>query len=209
MRSNGYSIKEAASKLNISDKALYKRISSDKFNNDFLSKIDGKTIITEDGFDYLCGVIKRRKSGEDPASSTVCITEKEIMEYKEEVNDTRIKVYTEAEIDTIIMLREEVEFLRKQLEQQNINFQEQLKIQVESYQENFKIQLETIKSKEAIILNMQDIIKVEQENSRKILDYEERSKEVDSKLFQLRQELVERKSNRKKGFFSAIKSLFE
>ena len=200
----GYSIKEASIKLNISDKALYKRISNNKFNNDFIKKIDGKTIITEDGFKYLTSVVKKKNTVNDEVAATLQVTEKDILDYKDEINNTNIKVYTQNEIDIILMLRDHVEYLKSQLEQQSINYQDQLKIQAESYQQNLKIQLETIKSKESIIFNMQEIIKNEQENSRRILDYEDRAKEVDAKLLQLRQDLIERKSKKRKGLFNFL-----
>lgn len=204
----GYSIKEAAAELNVSDKALYKRISNENFNTEFLNKIDGKTIITEDGLRHLKSVIKKRKISKSEAENEVALTldlnEKEISKLSNEFDETKIKVYTQSEIDIINMLKDQVEFLKGQLVSQNINFQEQLKLQAQSYQENLKIQLETIKSKEVIILNMQDIIKSEQENTRKLLDYEERSREVDEKLSQIRRELIGRKAKHKKGLFSFL-----
>lgn len=204
----GYSIKDAAFELNISDKALYKRISNEKFNTDFLTKIDGKTIITEDGLKYLKSVIKKRKSPKNEVESEVALTidtsEKEILKLDRELNETRIKVYTQSEIDIIIMLKDQIKFLREQLERQNDNFQEQLDLQTQSYQENMKILRETIKSKEAIILNMQDIIKYEQENTKKLIEYDERSREVDEKLSQIRKELLNRKTKKNKSLFSFL-----
>lgn len=205
----GYSIKEAAIKLNISDKALYKRISNEKFNSNYINKIDGKTIITEEGLEYLSGVVKKKRSTIYQSSNEVAIalnsSEKEIANLDDDIIETRIKVYTQNEIDIIFMLKEQVDYLKKQLEKQSINYQEQLRIQAETYQSNLKIQLETIKSKEAIILNMQEIIRSEQDNTKKILDYEERSKEIDEKLYNLRKELVDRKEKNKKGLFSFLK----
>lgn len=204
----GYSIKEAAAELNISDKALYKRISNENFNTEFLTKEDGKTIITKDGLKHLKSVIKKRKIPRNEVESEVAlsldINEKEISKVEEDIDDTRIKVYTQSEIDIILMLKDQVEFLKNQLEHQNINFQEQLKLQAQSYQENLKIQLETIKSKEAIILNMQDIVKSEQENTKRLIDYDERSREVDEKLSQIRRELVGRRSKQKRRLFSFL-----
>ncbi|MGG7060154.1 hypothetical protein ACQPUY_15580 [Clostridium nigeriense] len=201
----GYSIKEAAFELNISDKALYKRISNEKFNTDFLTKIDGKTIITEDGLKHLKSVIKNRKTPKNEAESEVALTidtcEKEVYKLDKNLDETRIKVYTQNEIDIILMLKDQIKFLKEQLEKQNTNFQEQLNLQTQSYQENLKILLETIKSKEAIILNMQDIIKYEQENTKKLIEYDERSREVDEKLSQIRRELVNRKTKKNKGLF--------
>lgn len=205
---SGYSIKDAAIKLNISDKALYKRISNDKFNNSYLNKVDGKTIITEDGLKYLGSVVKKRRflksESENELALTIDIEEKDINEVDNKSVETRVNVYTQNEIDIIIMLRDQVDFLKNQLEQQSLNYQEQFRLQAESYQENLKIQLETIKSNEAIILNMQGIIKCEQENTKKLLDYDERSREVDEKLYQIRKELVGRKAKHKKGFFSFL-----
>lgn len=205
---SGYSIKEAAIKLSISDKALYKRISSDKFNDNYLNKVDGKTIITEDGFKYLVSVVKKRKisksQSENELALTVDVQEKDIDELDNRSVETRVKVYTQNEIDIIVMLRDQVDFLKQQLERQSLNYQEQLRLQAENYQDNLKIQLETIKSKQAIILNMQDIIKSEQENTKKLLDYDERSREVDEKLYQIRKELIGRKVKNKKGFFSFL-----
>lgn len=206
---SGYSIKEAAMKLNISDKALYKRISSDKFNDTYFNKIDGKTIITEDGFKYLDSVVRKRKVSkpefENELALTVDIQEKDIDTLYNQSVETRVKVYTQNEIDIITMLRDQVDFLKGQLEQQSLNYQEQFRLQAESYQDNLKIQLETIKSKQAIIINMQDIIKYEQETTKKLIDYDERAREVDEKLSQIRRELVGRKAKRKKGLFSFLK----
>lgn len=204
----GYSIKDAAFELNISDKALYKRISNEKFNTDFLTKIDGKTIITEDGLNYLKSVIKKRKSTKNEVESEVALTletsEKEIYKSDKELDETRIKVYTESEIDIIIMLKDQIEFLREQLEKQNDNFQEQLNLQTQNYHENMKTLREIIKSKESIILNMQDIIKYEQENTKKLIEYDDRSREVDEKLSQIRRELLNRKAKKNKSLFSFL-----
>ncbi|MGL5087144.1 MAG: hypothetical protein ACRC68_15750 [Clostridium sp.] len=157
---------------------------------------------------YLDSVVRKRKISkpefENELALTVDIQEKDIDVLYNQSVETRVKVYTQNEIDIITVLRDQVDFLKGQIEQQRFNFQEQLKLQSQSYQENLKIQLETIKSKEAIILNMQDIIKSEQENTKKILDYDERSREVDEKLSQIRRELFGRKAKNKKRLFSFL-----
>lgn len=197
-------VKEVAEKLKVSDKAIYKRISNGNFKKEFTTKVGGKTLITEEGFNYLSSVVKKKKveiEGElaltlDSNSTEIDIDENEMF-YVE-------KVYTAQELDIIKMLKAELEFLKAQLEQQQDRFQEQLKIQSEN---NLKVQLETIKSKDAIISNLHDVIKSEQDTSKKIIDYDQRSREIDDKLGKLRQELIERKEKeekKKKRVFSFL-----
>lgn len=195
-------MKEAAIKLGISEQALYKRLSLDNFKDNFCNKVGGKTIITQEGFEFLSSVVKKRKKLK---KTEKIVTSINLSNIKKVTNSTHPRIYEANEVDLILILKSQIDFLKSQIEQQNINFQEQLKIQSENYQENLKIQLEAIKSKENIILNMQELLKSEQETTREVLNYDERSKEIDKKLLQLKQDMVERKSKNKKGFFKIFK----
>ncbi|MGL5085239.1 MAG: hypothetical protein ACRC68_05905 [Clostridium sp.] len=171
------SISDAAKILNITDKALYKRISNQSSSEDKVKKINGKTCVNEVYLEQLKSVVRKRA---DSTSNVISINAKSAVSENNKV-DNELEVYSNEEFNLIKSLKSEVEFLRLQLErQQNSN-----------------------ENKEKIILNMQEIVKSEQCSSRKLIDYEDRSRELDNKLFQLRQDMVEKSaSKRSKGLFS-------
>ncbi|MGL5351868.1 MAG: hypothetical protein ACRDA5_00935 [Clostridium sp.] len=174
------SISDAAKILKITDKALYKRISNESSNENNIKKINGRTCVNEDYLEKLKLVVRKRN---DSTSKVIHINPKANLEENNNSNN-ELEVYSKEEYTLIQSLKSEVEFLRLQLErQQNSN-----------------------ENKEKIILNMQEIVKSEQGSSRKLLDYEERSREIDNKLFQLRQDMVEKSASKKsKGLFSLFK----
>lgn len=171
------SISEAAKILKITDKALYKRISNESSNENNIKKINGKTCVNEEYLEKLKLVVRKRNNA---TSKVIHINSKSTLEETNNSNN-EVEVYSNEDYTLIQSLKSEVEFLRLQLErQQNSN-----------------------ENKEKIILNMQEIVKSEQVASKKLLDYEDRSREIDNKLFQLRQDMVEKSSNRKsKSIFS-------
>lgn len=171
------SISDAAKILNITDKALYKRISNQNSSEDKIKKINGKTCVNEVYLEQLKSVVRKRG---DSTSKVISINSKSAVSENDKV-DNELEVYSNEEFNLIKSLKSEVEFLRLQLERQQISNE----------------------NKEKIILNMQEIVKSEQVASKKLLDYEDRSREIDNKLFQLRQDMVEKSSNRKsKSIFS-------
>lgn len=174
------SISDAAKILNITDKALYKRISNESSNEKNIKKINGKTCVNEEYLEKLKLVVRKRK---ESTSKVIHINPKANLEENNNSNN-KLEVYSKEEYTLIQSLKSEVEFLRFQLErQQNSN-----------------------ENKEKIILNMQEIVKSEQVASKKLLDYEDRSREIDNKLFQLRQDMVEKSTSKKaKGLFSFFK----
>lgn len=186
----GLSVKEVARELNVSDKAVYKRINNETFDNKYIKKLNGKTFITKDGVEFLKEVTRKKDSTIDEIALT-STSDNNFDIVKTEEDEQGVLLYSSQDLDIIKFLKVENEYLKEQLEKQNFNYQEQLRMQVEL--------------QKATILSMQEVIQSEQETSRKILDYEERSREVDSKLLQLRNDMNERKNIKKKkgilGFF--------
>lgn len=202
-----FTIKEAAEELNISDKALYKRISGDNFNDDYIEKIEGRTMLTPEGIDYLKSVVRRKRSQKNENDYDNGIIAKDIVEFSNCNSLGMSNIYTDTDIETIKMLRDQVEYLKSQLHEQSINYQEQLKIQAEMYQQNLKIQYDDIKAKETIILNMQEIMKSQDITNQKVLDYSQRNIDVDEKLDDIRKGMIsrtERKSLKRKKKFLGL-----
>ncbi|MEG0296817.1 MAG: hypothetical protein RR620_08855 [Clostridium sp.] len=209
-------IKAAAKELGISDKALYKRIKDENFDESFIVKEKGKTLITKEGIAFLKTKVRTNYTTKNVSKNIQATAEEEVAATVIQLSERQIKKAdrtTDDENDQLIIskeeynllknLKEQVEFLKSQLNKQSDNHTIQLDTQAKFYQEVLDKHIE---SSNKHIETMQEIVKNEQENTKAILDYEARSREVDDKLLKLRESMEEKRVSKKKkhlfGFFS-------